>query len=89
MWQVFGLLLKAFDPLAQKLMNLGYCCFSYNFQKPMTFTMNFKAYVNPNKAGLYLLRKMRLMIILKVKERQGFTFSLEDTFFEKPQGGSS
>ena len=55
----------------------------------MTFTMNFKAYVNPNKAGLYLLRKMRLMIILKVTERQGFTFSLEDTFFEKPQGGSS
>ena len=27
------------------------------------------------------------MIILKVTENQGFTLSLEDTFFEKPQGG--
>ena len=25
------------------------------------------------------------MIILKVTKNQGFTFSLEDTFFEKPQ----
>ena len=31
-------------------------------------------------------RKMWLMIILKVKKEQGFTLSLEDTFFEKPQG---
>ena len=30
--------------------------------------------------------KMWLMIILKVKKEQGFTLSLEDTFFEKPQG---
>ena len=26
------------------------------------------------------------MIILKVTKNQGFTLSLEDTFFEKPQG---
>ena len=32
---------------------------------------------------------MCLMIILKVKENQGFTLSLEDTFFEKPQGESN
>ena len=31
--------------------------------------------------------KMRLMIILKVTKSQGFTLSLEDTFFEKPQEG--
>ena len=31
--------------------------------------------------------KMCLMIILKVTKDQGFTFSLEDTFFEKLQGG--
>ena len=31
--------------------------------------------------------KMCLMIILKVTKNQGFTLSLEDTFFEKPQGG--
>ena len=31
--------------------------------------------------------KMRLMIILKVTKSQGFTLSLEDTFFEKPQDG--
>ena len=31
-------------------------------------------------------RKMCLMIILKVTKNQGFTISLEDTFFEKPQG---
>ena len=30
--------------------------------------------------------KMCLMIILKVTKNQGFTLSLEDTFFEKPQG---
>ena len=30
--------------------------------------------------------KMRLLIILKVKENQDFTLSLEDTFLEKPQG---
>ena len=27
------------------------------------------------------------MIILKVTKKQGFILSLEDTFFEKPQGG--
>ena len=27
------------------------------------------------------------MIILKVTKKQGFTLSLEDTFFEKPQEG--
>ena len=31
-------------------------------------------------------RKMFLMIILKVTKNQGFVLSLEDTFFEKPQG---
>ena len=30
--------------------------------------------------------KMCLMIILKVTKNQGFILSLEDTFFEKPQG---
>ena len=29
--------------------------------------------------------KMCLMIILKVTKKQGFTLSLEDTLFEKPQ----
>ena len=29
---------------------------------------------------------MRLMIILKVTKKQGFTLSLEDAFLEKPQG---
>ena len=29
------------------------------------------------------------MIILKVTKNQGFSLSLEDTFFEKPQGGSN
>ena len=33
-------------------------------------------------------RKMCLKIILKVTKNQGFTISLEDTFFEKPQGGN-
>ena len=31
--------------------------------------------------------KMYLMIILKFTKNQAFTLSLEDTFFEKPQGG--
>ena len=31
--------------------------------------------------------KMWLRIILKVTKNLGFTLSLEDTFFEKPQGG--
>ena len=30
--------------------------------------------------------KMCRMIILKVTKNQGFTLSLEDKFFEKPQG---
>ena len=30
---------------------------------------------------------MCLKIILKVTKNQGFTLFLEDTFFEKPQGG--
>ena len=29
---------------------------------------------------------MWLMIVLKVTRKQGFTISLEDTFFEKSQG---
>ena len=33
--------------------------------------------------------KMWLMIILKVTKNQGFTLSLEDTFFAKAQGGSN
>ena len=31
--------------------------------------------------------KMCLKVILKVTKNQGFTLSLEDTFFEKPQEG--
>ena len=31
--------------------------------------------------------KMCFKIILKVTKNKGFTLSLEDTFFEKPQGG--
>ena len=31
--------------------------------------------------------KMCLKIILKVTKKQGFNLSLEDAFFEKPQGG--
>ena len=34
-------------------------------------------------------QKMWLMIILKVKKPQRFPLSLEDTFFEKPQGWSN
>ena len=30
--------------------------------------------------------KMYFKIILKVSKNQGFTFSLDDIFFEKPQG---
>ena len=37
--------------------------------------------------SMKFLGKMWLMIILKVKKNQGFTLSLEDTFFKKPQGG--
>ena len=33
--------------------------------------------------------KMGLMITLKVTRNQGFTPSLEDTFFEKPHGRGS
>ena len=33
--------------------------------------------------------KMCLKIILKVTKNQGFNLSLEDTFFEKPQGGQT
>ena len=33
------------------------------------------------------LGKMCLKIILKVTKNQGFTLSLEDAIFEKPQGG--
>ena len=33
--------------------------------------------------------KMYLKIILKLTKNQGFTLSLEDKFFEKPQGGSN
>ena len=33
--------------------------------------------------------KMWIIIILKVTKNQGFTLSLEDTFFGKPQGGSN
>ena len=29
--------------------------------------------------------KMRLMIILKVRKKEGFTVGLKDTFFKKPQ----
>ena len=33
------------------------------------------------------LEKICLKIILKVTKNQGVNFSVEDTFFEKPQGG--
>ena len=32
-------------------------------------------------------RKVCLKIVLKVRKKQSLTLSLEDTFFEKPQGG--
>ena len=35
------------------------------------------------------LGKMSLKIILKVRKNQGFTLSVEDTLFEKPQGESN
>ena len=35
------------------------------------------------------LGKMRLMIILKVTKYHGFTPSIEDTVFKKPQRGSN
>ena len=35
------------------------------------------------------LGKMSLMTVLKVNKNQGLTLSLEDKFFEKPQGGSN
>ena len=31
--------------------------------------------------------KVCLKVILKITKNQGFTLSLEDTLFEKPQGG--
>ena len=34
-----------------------------------------------------LSEKMCVMITLKVTKIQGFTLSLEETFFEKPRGG--
>ena len=34
-----------------------------------------------------ILGKMCLKIMLKVTKNQGFALSLEDTFFQKPQGG--
>ena len=37
--------------------------------------------------SMTFLGKMWLTIILKVTKNQGFTLSLEDTFFEKPQAG--
>ena len=53
---------------------------------------------NIDRASLYIFwttwgtsmkisENMWLMIILKVQKSQGFTLSLKDTFFEKPQGG--
>ena len=54
--------------------------------------------VNTEEEDLYILwvtleisikfsGKMWFIIILKVSEKQGFTFSLENAFLEKPQGG--
>ena len=37
--------------------------------------------------SMKFLGKMGLMIMLKVTKNQGFTLSIEDAFFEKPQGG--
>ena len=37
--------------------------------------------------SMKFLGKMCLKIILKVTKNQGFTLSLEDAIFEKPQGG--
>ena len=39
--------------------------------------------------SMKLSGKMSFKIILKVTKNQGSTLSLEDTFFEKPQGGGS
>ena len=35
--------------------------------------------------SMKFLGKMWLMVILKVTKIQGFTYSLEDTFLEKPE----
>ena len=39
--------------------------------------------------SMTFLGKMSLMTVLKVNKNQGLTLSLEDKFFEKPQGGSN
>ena len=41
------------------------------------------------KTSMKLSGKTSLMIILKVTKSQGFTISLSDTFFKKPQGAES
>ena len=38
--------------------------------------------------SIKLLENMWLIIILKVTKKQRFTLSLENTFFEKPEGAS-
>ena len=45
-----------------------------------------KTYELVNIEEKYLLEKMWLRIILKVRKIQGFTISLRKTFLEKPQG---
>ena len=41
------------------------------------------------RISVKFLGKMWLMMILEITENQGFTFSLEDTFSEKPKRGSN
>ena len=59
-----------------KLMKIGNIAreILYNYGKTWVISMKFSG-------------KMCLMIILKVTKNCGFTLSLEDTIFEKPQGG--
>ena len=51
MRQVFWLLLKAFDTLAQKLTNLRYC---KNFKNQSSFTGNFKPYIKGGAPHYYV-----------------------------------
>ena len=59
--------------------------FSWRGEVNLTPPLPSPSYFNEN--SMKFLGKMCLKIILKVTKNQGFTFSLKDTFFEKPQGG--
>ena len=59
--------------------------FSWRGEVNLTPPLPSPSYFNEN--SMKFLGKMCLKIILKVTKNQGFTFSLKDTFFEKPHGG--